>query len=191
MPLGVLLSAAPLLGVPVLLLASAIAVAAAADPVWPAPAAGVQRRAAAMLTAQDAWRDGPTDTGAWLVSGLPTVDAMAPGPRAALPLPERDLAFYLDELGDAVLGLPARYPCPPPARSAWLPGAALAGAGLLAIGTGELIENRMMATEGEDRARALRGAAVGFSLSGLALTMGGGGLAGAGAVQACKDGGWL
>ena len=126
------------------------------------------------------------------VGGLPTVDALPPALRAPPARPEAPLLAAwpgLTALPDPLEAAVARYPCPPPSRSWLVGGLTMAGVGLGGMFVGELLENRMMATDTEPRARYLYRSGVASSFTGLAFTIGGvGGVAWA-STQACTDDG--
>lgn len=126
----------------------------------------------------------------WRVGGLLKVDALPPGPRLP-PLrlqPPLVAAWpWLSALPEPLEAVVARYPCPPPAHPWLASGLALAGVGLGGIAAGELLENRMMATEGEDRARRLYHLGVASSFTGLALTVGGLGVVAEASLRACRE----
>lgn len=158
-----------------------------------APPCGPARRARSLALAGEPGGPSAMLAARLRVGGLPTVDALpiqarTPPPRLDAPL----LVAWpgLTALPEPLEALVTRYPCPPPPRR-WLVGSlALAGAGLGGMVAGEVFENRMMATDGEQPARRLYHLGLTSSFTGLAFTLGGvGGVAWA-SVQACgTDGG--
>jgi hypothetical protein len=153
--------------------------------------------------------------GSWRVDGRPAA-RLLPAERAALVQRFDDgggcASWYLEgpwpaELQDSLLALPAQgalaelpgsaellrqasgYQCVGPQRSWWVPGLALVAVGAAGVTTGELLENRMMATDDEGRARRLYRTAVGVSFLGWSVGLGGGGLAVGSLLQACEPAG--
>ena len=180
-----------LLLISILVIHAAGAAGQGAAAVFPlAPPSSAARRALTLGLDPTDPRTDPMLVSRWHIDGLPSVDANQGPPGSPPPLPASPLALAWPALRlfpEPLQAVAARYPCPPPAQP-WLgSGLALGGVGLLIISGGELLENRMLATDSEPRARRLYRAAVGVSFTGLAVSLGGAGLVVGAGAQACRE----
>jgi hypothetical protein len=150
--------------------------------------------------------------GAWLVDGQPRTRAL-PAERAALvqrlgegesceswylegPWPPGQQDFLLEQPAEGRLaqlpgsvelrGWATRYQCASPDRGWWAPGLAMVAVGLVGVTSGELLENRMLGIDDEQRARRLYQGAVATTFAGWTVGLGGAGLAVGSVLQACE-----